>query len=55
MISATKASIIGASSPAMTAIVAWATISETLNVVQSVGIGIVTLGIALLSGERQKS
>lgn len=55
MISATKASIIGASSPAMTAIVAWATISETLNTIQSLGIGIVTLGIALLSGERRSS
>lgn len=51
MIGATTASIIGASSPAMTALVAWATISETLNVIQCVGIGIVTLGIALLSGE----
>jgi drug/metabolite transporter (DMT)-like permease len=51
MIGATKASIIGASSPALTALVAWATISETLNLIQSLGIGIVTLGIALLSGE----
>ncbi|BAY10129.1 hypothetical protein NIES2098_32950 [Calothrix sp. NIES-2098] len=51
MIGATTASIIGASSPAMTALVAWATISETLNVIQCVGIGIVTLGIALLSRE----
>ncbi|MBG1240025.1 EamA family transporter [Nostoc sp. NZL] len=51
MIGATKASIIGASSPALTALVAWVTISETLNLIQSLGIGIVTLGIALLSGE----
>lgn len=51
-IGATTASIIGASSPAMTALVAWATISETLNVIQCVGIGIVTLGIALLSREK---
>ncbi|MBH8567230.1 DMT family transporter [Nostoc sp. CENA67] len=51
MIGATTASIIGSSSPALTALVAWATISETLNVVQSLGIGIVTFGIALLSGE----
>ncbi|MBD2535502.1 DMT family transporter, partial [Nostoc flagelliforme FACHB-838] len=51
MIGATKASIIGASSPALTALVAWATISETLNLIQSLGIGIVTLGITLLSGE----
>ncbi len=51
IIGATKASIIGASSPALTALVAWATISETLNLIQSLGIGIVSLGIALLSGE----
>ncbi|MBW4644413.1 MAG: DMT family transporter [Goleter apudmare HA4340-LM2] len=51
MIGATKASIIGASSPALTAIVAWATISETLNLIQILGIGVVTLGMALLSGE----
>ncbi|OUL35937.1 transporter [Nostoc sp. T09] len=51
MVGATTASIIGASSPAMTALVAWATISESLNVIQSVGIGVVSLGIALLSGE----
>ncbi|BAY21449.1 hypothetical protein NIES2100_12030 [Calothrix sp. NIES-2100] len=51
-IGATTASIVGASSPAMTALVAWATISETLNLIQCVGIGIVTLGIALLSREK---
>ncbi|BAY64921.1 hypothetical protein NIES22_50210 [Calothrix brevissima NIES-22] len=51
-IGATTASIIGASSPAMTALIAWATISETLNVIQCAGIGIVTLGIALLSREK---
>jgi drug/metabolite transporter (DMT)-like permease len=51
MIGATTASIIGSSSPALTAIIAWATISETLNLTQSLGISIVTFGIALLSGE----
>ncbi|WZF18386.1 DMT family transporter [Nostoc sp. UHCC 0302] len=51
MIGATTASIIGSSSPAMTALVAWVTISETLNLIQNLGIGIVTFGIALLSGE----
>lgn len=50
-IGATKASIIGSSSPALTALVAWVTISESLNLIQSLGIGVVTLGIALLSGE----
>jgi drug/metabolite transporter (DMT)-like permease len=51
MIGATTASIIGSSSPALTALVAWGTIHETLNMIQCLGIGIVTLGIALLSGE----
>ncbi|MEH2069017.1 MAG: DMT family transporter [Nostoc sp.] len=51
MIGATTASIVGSSSPALTAIVAWGTISETLNLTQIIGIGIVTFGIALLSGE----
>ncbi len=51
MIGATTASIIGSSSPALTAIVAWVTISETLNLTQIMGIGVVTFGIALLSGE----
>ncbi|AUT02124.1 transporter [Nostoc sp. CENA543] len=52
MIGATTASIIGSSSPALTALVAWLTISEALNATQNVGIGIVTFGIALLSGEK---
>ncbi|MFN6541401.1 MAG: DMT family transporter [Nostoc sp. EkiNYC01] len=51
MIGATTASIIGSSSPALTAIIAWATISETLNLIQIMGIVIVTFGIVLLSGE----
>lgn len=51
MIGATTASIIGSSSPALTAMVAWITISETLNLTQIMGIAVVTFGIALLSGE----
>ncbi|MEH2230997.1 MAG: EamA family transporter [Nostoc sp.] len=51
MVGASTASIIGSSSPALTALVAWITINETLNVIQSIGIGVVTLGIALLSAE----
>jgi drug/metabolite transporter (DMT)-like permease len=52
VIGATKASIIGASSPALTVLIAWATINETLSLIQIVGITVVTLGIILLSGER---
>ncbi|MBD2252415.1 DMT family transporter [Nostoc parmelioides] len=51
MIGATKASIIGSSSPALTALVAWIAISESLNLIQSLGISVVSLGIVLLSGE----
>ncbi|WP_224311587.1 MULTISPECIES: DMT family transporter [Nostocaceae] len=51
MIGATKASIVGSSSPALTALVAWITINESLNLIQSLGIAVVTLGIALLSAE----
>ncbi|MEJ6487675.1 DMT family transporter [Nostoc punctiforme UO1] len=51
MVGASTASIIGSSSPALTALVAWISINETLNLIQSVGIGVVTLGIALLSAE----
>ncbi|BAY68302.1 hypothetical protein DSM107007_52680 [Nostoc sp. PCC 7120 = FACHB-418] len=43
--------IIGASSPALTVLITWITISETLNLIQILGIGIVTLGVALLRGE----
>ncbi|HEY9624756.1 MAG TPA: DMT family transporter [Crinalium sp.] len=52
MIGATTASMVGSSGPALTALVAWATIRETLDTVQILGILIVTLGIALLSSER---
>lgn len=51
MIGATAASITGSGSPAITALMAWATIREALSSLQVTGIVIVTLGIALLSGE----
>lgn len=50
MVGATAASLIGSSSPAITAIVAWVVIGETLHPIQVIGIVIVTLGITLLSG-----
>ncbi|MBD2155367.1 EamA family transporter [Leptolyngbya sp. FACHB-16] len=52
MIGATTASMINSSSPAITTILAWAVIHETLNVVQMIGILVVTVGIVLLSSER---
>lgn len=48
MIGATSAAMISSSSPAITAILAWAVIHETLDMVQFFGILIVTLGIVLL-------
>lgn len=55
MIGATTASMIGASNPALTVVLAWFTIQETLNVVQITGVVIVTLSVALLSQERGKA
>lgn len=51
-IGATAAAMIGASNPALTVILAWFTIQETLNSLQIVGVGIVTLSVALLTLER---
>jgi drug/metabolite transporter (DMT)-like permease len=52
LIGATTASMIGASNPALTVVLAWLTIQETLNVVQITGVAIVTLSVALLGRER---
>lgn len=52
MIGATTASMIGASNPALTVVLAWLTIQETLNGLQIVGVLIVTFSVALLSIER---
>jgi drug/metabolite transporter (DMT)-like permease len=53
VIGATSASMIGASNPAITVILAWLTIQETLNGLQLVGVVIVTLSVALLSREQR--
>ncbi|MBD1998912.1 DMT family transporter [Leptolyngbya sp. FACHB-541] len=53
LIGATTASMIGASNPALTVALAWLTIQERLNVVQVLGVAIVTLSVALLSQERR--
>jgi drug/metabolite transporter (DMT)-like permease len=50
-IGATSASIIGATNPALTALLAWLTIQETLNGLQIFGVLIVTMSVALLSRE----
>jgi drug/metabolite transporter (DMT)-like permease len=51
LIGAASASMIGASNPALTVILAWLAIQETLNGLQIVGVVIVTLSVALLSRE----
>ncbi|HIK54167.1 MAG TPA: DMT family transporter [Synechococcales cyanobacterium M55_K2018_004] len=51
-VGATTAAMVGVTNPCLTALLAWLTLGETLHVVQIVGIGIVTLGIVLLSQEK---
>jgi drug/metabolite transporter (DMT)-like permease len=53
LIGATSASMVGASNPALTVILAWFAIQETLNSLQIAGVLIVTLSIALLSREHR--
>ncbi|MBE9182992.1 DMT family transporter [Oculatella sp. LEGE 06141] len=55
LIGATSASMIGASNPALTVILAWLLIQETLNPVQITGVLIVTLSVALLSQEHRSA
>lgn len=54
MIGATTASMIGATNPALTVVLAWVTIQETLNFLQILGVILVTLSVAMLSRERRK-
>ncbi len=49
LIGATTASMIGASNPALTVVLAWFTIQETLGALQIFGVVLVTFSIALLS------
>lgn len=53
LIGATTAATIGASNPALTVILAWLTIQETLNDWQLFGVIIVTFSVVLLSRERR--
>ncbi len=53
LIGATSASMIGATNPALTVILAWLTIQETLKGLQLVGVVIVTLSVAMLSREHR--
>ena len=53
LIGATSASMVAASNPALTVVLAWLTIQETLNGLQIVGVVIVTLSVALLSQEHR--
>lgn len=55
LIGATSASMIGATNPALTVILAWITIQEALNGIQILGVIIVTLSVALLSREHHSS
>lgn len=50
-IGATAASMISSSNPALTVVLAWLTIQETLNQIQVLGVLLVTLSVASLSRE----
>ena len=53
LIGAASASMVAASNPALTVVLAWLTIQETLSDLQTVGVVIVTLSVALLSREHR--
>lgn len=53
LIGAASASIVGATNPALTVVLAWFMIQETLSGVQLGGVAIVTLGVVLLSQEKR--
>lgn len=53
LIGATSTAMIGATNPALTVVLAWFAIQETLNWVQVMGVLIVTGSVALLSQERK--
>ncbi len=55
LIGATSASMISATNPALTVILAWLTIQETLNYWQVFGVIIVTLSVVMLSLEQRRS
>lgn len=55
LIGATSASMVAATNPALTVVLAWFTIQETLTPIQILGVLIVTLSVALLSRERHAS
>ena len=53
-IGATATSMIGAANPALTVVLAWFAMQETLMGVQVVGVGVVTLSVALLSLDQRQ-
>ncbi len=53
LIGATSAAMVSATNPALTVVLAWVTIQETLTSIQVLGVVTVSLGVALLSLERR--
>ncbi|NJL48873.1 MAG: EamA family transporter [Leptolyngbyaceae cyanobacterium SM2_5_2] len=49
LVGATAAAMVGAANPALTAVLAWLGLQEQLSWVQGLGVGLVTLSVALLS------
>ena len=52
MIDAARASLLGATVPALTALLAWAILQKTLQVQQIFGLVLITLGVVALSLEQ---
>ncbi|NJK36809.1 MAG: EamA family transporter [Oscillatoriales cyanobacterium RM1_1_9] len=52
-IGATSAAMVSATNPALTVVLAWLTIQETLDILQISGVLLVTLSVVLLSQERK--
>lgn len=55
LIGATSASMVAASNPALTVVLAWLTIQETLSGLQVMGVIIVTLSVAMLGREHSSA
>lgn len=55
LVGATSAAMIGSTNPALTVVLAWVAIQESLSLLQLLGVGVVTLSVAALSRERSRS
>lgn len=54
LVGATAAAMVGSANPALTVLLAWFSIQETLHALQLLGVTLVTGSVAALSGERRR-